>query len=156
MRSFVKSKCLFITTRRRLNVLFENNTAIKQIQTEKESMQICKHCVEKGVDSIEVSGNGISLVGINEAYFLDFAKKLADEVSIPIILVGGHRSINNMNQILHSMDISFLSMSRPLICEPFLVKRWQENELTPSKCISCNSCYSTFAHRCIFKKTLQN
>ena len=63
---------------------------------ENESLEICKMLAEAGIDSIEVSGNGTSVggikAGINEGYFGDFAAKLASEVEIPIICVGGWRS----------------------------------------------------------------
>ena len=59
--------------------------------TSAESLEICQLCADAGMDSIEVSGNGTSVAGIeagvNEAYFKDFALALADAVNIPIILV---------------------------------------------------------------------
>ena len=65
--------------------------------TPAESLKICQLCADAGMDSIEVSGNGTSAggirAGVNEAYFKDFALALADTVNIPIILVGGHRSV---------------------------------------------------------------
>ena len=67
---------------------------------ENGAMRICLAC-EPYLDSIEVSGNGTSVAGIkagvNEAYFKDFALVLSSKVNIPVILVGGHRSIENMN-----------------------------------------------------------
>ena len=66
-----------------------------------DSLSICKQCAAAGMNSIEVSGNGPSVPGVksgvNEAYFKDFALTLAEEVKIPIILVGGHRSFENMD-----------------------------------------------------------
>ncbi|MBQ2663412.1 MAG: NADH:flavin oxidoreductase [Clostridia bacterium] len=128
--------------------------------TPEMSMEICKQCAAAGIDSIEVSGNGTSVpnirAGVNEAYFKDFALKLADETSVPVILVGGHRSIDNMEKILNEGKIECLSLSRPLVREPDLPKRWQGGDLAPSKCISCNMCYRTPAHECIFKIKSKN
>lgn len=121
---------------------------------ENGAMRICLAC-EPYLDSIEVSGNGTSVAGIkagvNEAYFEKFALALADKVEIPVILVGGHRGIENMNRVLNDGKIEYLSLSRPLIREPDLVNRWQNGDCSPAKCVSCNLCYRTPAHKCIFR-----
>ena len=122
--------------------------------SKEQSMKICKELILAGIDSIEVSGNGTSVAGIkagvNEAYFKDFAIELAQSDNANIILVGGHRSIDNMEKILNKSNIKCLSMSRPLIREPNLLNRWRSGDKSPSKCISCNRCYNTINHKCIF------
>lgn len=121
---------------------------------ENGAMRICLACAPY-LDSIEISGNGTSVsgikAGVNEAYFKRFALDLAEKVDIPVILVGGHRSIENMNDVLNEGKIEYLSLSRPLICEPDLIDRWQRGECSPAKCVSCNMCYRTPAHKCIFR-----
>ncbi|MBQ7705768.1 MAG: NADH:flavin oxidoreductase [Selenomonadaceae bacterium] len=121
-----------------------------------ESFAICKSLATAGIDSIEVSGNGTSIrgirAGVNEGYFSEFAARLANEIKIPVICVGGWRSKNVMEKILNETKIAALSLSRPLICEPDFPKKLQRGETEISKCISCNACYSTPAHRCIFRK----
>ena len=123
---------------------------------ERESLIICKALAKAGIDSIEVSGNGTSVPGIrprvNEAYFAPFAAKLAEEVDIPVILVGGLRSIEEMEKMLNETKIQFLSLSRPLLREPDLPRKLQSGESTASKCISCNRCYSSPCHCCVFRK----
>lgn len=119
-----------------------------------DAMDTCLIMANKGIDSIEISGNGTSVsnirAGVNEAYYLPFAKELKNHSQVPIILVGGHRSIENMNNILNSTSIEMFSISRPLIREPGLINRWQSGDSEPAKCISCNMCYQTPGHRCIF------
>ena len=119
-----------------------------------DSLAICQLCAENGVESIEVSGNGTSVTGIragrDEAYFKDFALLLAEQVDIPVILVGGHRSPACMRSVLNEGRIACLSLSRPLIREPDLPRRWQAGDSTPAACISCNACYRTPGHQCIF------
>lgn len=121
---------------------------------ENGAMRICLACAPY-LDSIEVSGNGTSVAGIkaglNESYFKSFALSLAEKVDIPVILVGGHRSIDNMNKVLNEGKIEYLSLSRPLIREPDLIDRWKRGECSPAKCVSCNMCYRTPAHKCIFR-----
>lgn len=121
---------------------------------EAESLAICKLLVEAGIDSIEVSGNGTSVrgirAGVDEGYFAGFAAHLAEEVNVPIICVGGWRSRSLMEKILSATKIELLSLSRPLVREPDLPKKFLDGLSDVSKCVSCNACYSTPAHRCIF------
>ena len=127
-----------------------------------DAMETCLIMADKGIDSIEISGNGTSVSnirpGINEAYYLPFAKELKKHSQVPIMLVGGHRSVENMNDILNNTDIEMLSISRPLIREPQLINRWKSGDTSPAKCISCNMCYQTPGHRCIFvlKENMKN
>ena len=121
---------------------------------EDESLEICKMLAAAGIDSIEVSGNGTSVggikTGVNEGYFADFAARLADKVDVPIICVGGWRSRQIMENFLNQTQVELISLSRPLVREPDLPKKLFSGESSVSKCVSCNACYRTPAHRCIF------
>ena len=123
---------------------------------EEESFLICKMLSEAGINSIEVSGNGTSVAGIkphkNEGYFSKFAASLAEEINTPVILVGGLRSLDFMNDILNKTKIELISISRPLLCEPDLPNKFQNGISNESKCISCNRCYSSNSHKCVFRK----
>ena len=113
----------------------------------------CRIMKAHGVDAIEISGNYTSRearAGANEGYFQKYAVAVKERVDIPIILVGGHRSIENMNAILFKTDIEFLSLSRALIREPGIINRWKSGNLKPSACVGCNACYRTPGHKCIF------
>ncbi len=123
---------------------------------EYQSFEICKILAQHGIDSIEVSGNGTSVPGIkahvNEAYFLNFAAGLAEEISTPVILVGGLRSLETMQNILDTTKIELLSLSRPLLREPDLPNKLLNGQSSVSKCISCNACYNSHAHKCVFRR----
>ena len=114
----------------------------------------CKLMVDAGIDAIEVSGNGTTHTGIkagrNEGYFRAAAMSLAALVDVPIVLVGGLRSIEKINQILEETQIQYVSLSRPLVREPNLIQRWLDGDTNPSLCVSCNTCYRTPGHQCIF------
>lgn len=124
--------------------------------TEKECLSICKILDEAGIGSIEVSGNGTSVGGIkahvNEGYFAPAAAAIADEVSCPVIVVGGFRSLDSMEAVLNSSKIELISLSRPLLREPDLPQKMKEDPSTVSKCVSCNACYSSKSHKCIFRR----
>ena len=123
---------------------------------EEESLELCKLLVLGGIDSIEVSGNGTSVSGIkahvNEGYFLPFAARLAEAVDVPVMLVGGLRALDTMEAVLNQTKIELISLSRPLLCEPDLPKKMQADPKAVSRCISCNRCYSSDAHKCVFRR----
>lgn len=91
---------------------------------ESESVKICELLDKAGIDSIEVSGNGTSVGGIkahvNEGYFVPTAEIIAESVSCPVIVVGGFRSHDTMEDVLNSTKIEYISLSRPLLSEPDL------------------------------------
>ena len=126
---------------------------------------------EAGIDTIEVSGNGTSRTGIhagqNEGYFRASAMALAafldqagdsndNPLRTPIALVGGLRSVDKINQYLNETKIEYVSLSRPLIREPNLINRWQQGNTAPALCVSCNTCYRTPGHKCIFNLRNKN
>lgn len=122
---------------------------------EAECVNTCKLLDAAGIDSIEVSGNGTSVAGIrahrNEGYFVPAAAAVANAVSCPVIAVGGFRALDTMEAVLNSTKITFLSLSRPLLCEPDWPNKLLADPSAVSKCISCNRCYSSPSHTCIFR-----
>jgi 2,4-dienoyl-CoA reductase-like NADH-dependent reductase (Old Yellow Enzyme family) len=98
--------------------------------------------VEKaGVAAIDVIGPVSKAEG--ESYFLKYAQKL--RVQVPVILTGGNRNVDRLEQILQAGPPDFVAMARPLIREPDLPARWQERKGDPNAdCISCNRCLDGF------------
>lgn len=123
---------------------------------ESECLAICKLLDQAGIDSIEVSGNGTSVGGIrahvNEGYFVPTAAEIAGAVSCPVIVVGGFRSLDVMEEVMNKTDIELISLSRPLLREPDLPNKMKVDPAVISKCVSCNACYSSQAHKCVFRK----
>ena len=117
-------------------------------------MLTSKLLADAGIDAIEVSGNGTSRTGIhagrNEGYFGAAAMSLAALVDAPVVLVGGLRSLEKINYFLEETRIEYVSLSRPLVREPNLIDRWQQGDTAPALCVSCNTCYRTPGHQCIF------
>jgi 2,4-dienoyl-CoA reductase-like NADH-dependent reductase (Old Yellow Enzyme family) len=56
-----------------------------------------------------------------------------------------------MEAVLNSTKIDFISLSRPLLREPELPHKMAQDEGYISKCASCNACYSSPAHKCVFR-----
>jgi 2,4-dienoyl-CoA reductase-like NADH-dependent reductase (Old Yellow Enzyme family) len=117
-----------------------------------EACGVARTLEEEGIDAIEVSG-GTAASGQKtpartridapekEAYHRALAREIKGKVRIPVGLVGGLRSPAVLEEILQAGDADFFSMSRPLIREPGLVKRWSSGDRSTARCISCNGCF---------------
>jgi 2,4-dienoyl-CoA reductase-like NADH-dependent reductase (Old Yellow Enzyme family) len=135
-----------------------------------EAVQIAKMIIDAGIDCIEVTGGtgsdsrlNIVVPAINtvekEAYFAPYAEFLKKYVSVPVILVGGLRSPSVMEKLVQGGVAEFVSMCRPLIREPGLVKRWKQGDLKRAKCVSCNKCsvyHRTRPLRCYVDEPLKD
>ena len=76
-----------------------------------------------------------------EPYNLEAAKVIKPVIGdLPLILVGGIRKMDQMEDILNNKYADLISMSRPFIREPYLVKSLKEGKKTSSDCLSCNRC----------------
>jgi 2,4-dienoyl-CoA reductase-like NADH-dependent reductase (Old Yellow Enzyme family) len=76
-----------------------------------------------------------------EAYNLSLAREVKRRVSCPVMAVGGFRSLDVAEKALQEGAVDYISMSRPLIREPGLARRWREGDTSPARCISCNGCF---------------
>lgn len=93
---------------------------------------------ELGVTALEISGgNWPECEG--EDYYLKQAEIIKKNIGIPIILVGGLRTFESMESYLDEQIIDMVSLSRPFICEPDLIRRYQNGQ-KKSSCQSCNYC----------------
>lgn len=73
-------------------------------------------------------------------YNVDSAMKIKKNIKIPVIVVGGIRKLEDIETIISSGKSDFVSMARPFILEPTLVKKFMERKEKESKCINCNYC----------------
>ena len=105
-----------------------------------------------GIDAIELSGGtflsgkfGPSRGGIKseerEAYFKEAAKLFKKKLAVPVILVGGIRSFQVAESLVEEGFADYVSMSRPFIREPDLVRRWKTGDRSKAKCVSDNQCF---------------
>jgi len=91
-----------------------------------------------------------------EAYHLPYAREIKKVIDVPLILVGGIRSLDVIERILAEGSADFVALSRPLIRQPDLPDRWLKGigGLT-ADCISCNACIGSILEggvRCIQKE----
>ncbi len=73
-------------------------------------------------------------------YNVDAAVQIKQNVSIPVVVVGGIHSMTSIEDIICNKGIDYVSMSRPFIIEPTIVKKFQADKQSESKCINCSYC----------------
>lgn len=119
-----------------------------------DSLQVGRMLADAGLDAIELSGGLLtggklspSRPGIKseeeEAYFREEARYFKNALGIPLILVGGMRSCQVAERLVTEGAADYISMSRPLIREPFLINRWKSGDLCRAQCKSDNLCFKT-------------
>ena len=99
-----------------------------------DSLTVAKWLADAGVDLLEISGGTyeqprlLNLDGVEpieeqsiarstlarEAYFVDFAKAMREELSIPIMVTGGLRRREVMNHVLETGGADMIGLGRPL------------------------------------------
>lgn len=127
--------------------------------TEREFLETAKALGKNGIDAIEVSGGSITgehsaaRPKKHSAYHLESAKKATQKTNADIILVGGMREVDAIETILSETDIKAVSLARPFVREPGLVKRWISGDRTKAKCVACNGCFNPSGLRCFFDLT---
>lgn len=125
-----------------------------------ETKEICKYIEAYGYDGIEITGNvhgkantmtNQSFDGhqiLKEGYFLEYANVIANLVSIPVMTVGGFSDPKHIEEVLKTTNIKMISISRPLMSDPDLVKNWQNKNYIKSRCLHCSKCRTKIGNYC--------
>jgi 2,4-dienoyl-CoA reductase-like NADH-dependent reductase (Old Yellow Enzyme family) len=108
-----------------------------------------------GINAIELSGGtGLKVSQYSssrvynpdseeqEVYYQESARQFKQTVKVPLILVGGIRSYEVAARLIEKEEADYIALSRPLIREPDLVRRWQSGDRRRATCISCNQCFT--------------
>jgi 2,4-dienoyl-CoA reductase-like NADH-dependent reductase (Old Yellow Enzyme family) len=119
--------------------------------SEGKAAAVC--CAEWGVDAIEISqglrGKRYSQTEFRtkikgpdqEEYFRNWCREIKEAVDIPVMMVGGLRSLEMMSEVIQKKEADFISLSRPLIREPDIIGRWEKGQGGRPSCVSCNLCF---------------
>jgi 2,4-dienoyl-CoA reductase-like NADH-dependent reductase (Old Yellow Enzyme family) len=133
--------------------------------TVEEMLQVASLLEQAGIDAVEMSGGTIAsgaLVPIRtavpeqekEVYYREAAILFKEKIGVPLLLVGGIRSFEVCEELVEKGWADYLSLSRPLICEPNLIERWKSGDTAKSACISCSGCLKAGFRgrgvRCVF------
>lgn len=101
---------------------------------EGESIQVVQKLSELGIDFIEISGGNYespqmlsakSSTRQREAFFIDYAEKARQVSQAPLIITGGFRSEQAMNEALQSGHLDLVGVARPFALMPDLPNQIQ-------------------------------
>ncbi|MEZ9629286.1 NADH:flavin oxidoreductase [Vibrio breoganii] len=133
-------------------------------QSFEQTRAICKKLEQLGVDAIIVSGNihgkasemvGESFDGYTlqqEGYFHEYGHVISQDVKVPVITVGGLSDFDAIENIANNTGIDLFAVSRPLLAEPQLIKRWKEGDRAPVDCERCSKCRTKRGNFCVVFK----
>ena len=119
--------------------------------TADESIQVAQMLEDAGVDIIEISGGtyeqpkliGVDDLTINpkrseerkestiarEAYFLEYAQDIRKAVSLPLMVTGGFRTREGIEDALQSNVCQMVGIGRPLCADPYCIKKMIAGEI---------------------------
>jgi len=83
-----------------------------------------------------------------EGYFVDNAARIRAVVSIPVAGLGGFRTFAAMERAVRDGRADLVSLSRPLVRDPGLIRKFRLGEVSKSDCLSCNRCFILRGTRC--------
>lgn len=81
-----------------------------------------------------------------EAYFRPWARELRESVDTTVLLAGGMRTTETMNDVIASGDADFVAMARPFIREPDIAAQIAAGRRGRVDCTSCNLCLRHEGH----------
>jgi 2,4-dienoyl-CoA reductase-like NADH-dependent reductase (Old Yellow Enzyme family) len=76
----------------------------------------------------------------HEGYLIEYSARIKAAVDVPIMVVGGMRDLQMLENVVETGKGDLISMCRPFIREPDLINRWASGDTSPSTCISCDGC----------------
>jgi 2,4-dienoyl-CoA reductase-like NADH-dependent reductase (Old Yellow Enzyme family) len=92
----------------------------------------------------------------HEGYFRTWCQQIKKSVDVPVMMVGGLRTPELMEEVIQKGEADLISLCRPLIREPGIINDWQKGHRHRSACISCNKCYEALVKgeplHCVIKK----
>ena len=73
-------------------------------------------------------------------YNVEAARRIKEQVIIPVIVTGGIRRLQDIEEIITRNTADYVSMCRPFIIEPNIVSKFLSGKQTESRCIDCGYC----------------
>jgi 2,4-dienoyl-CoA reductase-like NADH-dependent reductase (Old Yellow Enzyme family) len=129
-----------------------------------DAIVVAKTLAAKGIDLIEVSGGGRGRTqdlrvrakhpDYPELDFAGHAIKIREATKpTPMGLVYGFTEIDTMHKVIENDLTDIVSLSRPFIREPDIVKKMKNGQIKAT-CIRCDACRANFGvsmMRCLLK-----
>ena len=119
--------------------------------THEDSIQVASWLNEEGLDLLEISGGTYEqphLVGIDmglnperaevrrestiarEAYFLDYANDIRNVFKGPLMVTGGFRSVQGMNDALNQNACDVIGIARPFCIDPQIANKLLSKDIS--------------------------
>jgi 2,4-dienoyl-CoA reductase-like NADH-dependent reductase (Old Yellow Enzyme family) len=97
-----------------------------------ECITVAKWLAEDGLDLLEISGGTYEQASMldldtaevrestrqREAYFLEYANKIHESAKIPLMITGGFRNRDVMENAVNSGEVDLIGLARPLCTQP--------------------------------------
>lgn len=120
-----------------------------------ETIDICKLLEKHGADSLQItrprSPQFFTQENKAKNPLIEVTERIIENVNIPVILGGGANSQNQINDLINSTNIDYVSMQRPFVKDPSFLVDWQIEGNGVSNCITCNNCYWKKTSTCHIK-----
>ncbi len=121
-----------------------------------ETIEVAKILEKYGVDSLQItrprSPQFFTRENKEKNPLVEASEKIIKNVDIPVILGGGATTQKQINDILNSTDINYISMQRPFVADPSFLVEWQIEGNGESKCKTCNNCYWKKTSTCFINR----
>jgi 2,4-dienoyl-CoA reductase-like NADH-dependent reductase (Old Yellow Enzyme family) len=121
-----------------------------------ETVSICQLLEKHGVDSLQItrprSPQFFTRENNEKNPLIDATERIIENVDVPVILGGGATGQKQINDILNSTSIDFISMQRPFVHDPSFLVDWQIEGNGISGCKTCNNCYWKKTSTCFIKR----
>jgi len=110
--------------------------------------EISKNFPESRRPGVETTLNNLARkVKLKEGYNLEATQMIRPVMgNISLFAVGGFRHVSRMEEAIKNGHTDFISMCRPFIKEPYLVKHIREGKVKTASCTSCNKCFAAVAN----------
>ena len=113
-----------------IGIKLNSSDFLKAGFSEEESMEVVKILSKEGIDLIEISGGTYEAPAMmgkkkkstqtREAYFIDYIKKARKITTTPLMLTGGFRTIQVMENAISSNHVDIIGIARPFALFPNL------------------------------------
>jgi len=110
-----------------------------------DTVEVAQILEKYGVDSLQItrprSPQYFSRENYHKSILANSCNKIIEKVDIPVIMGGGIKSQNQINNVLNKTNVDFISMQRPFVADPSFLVDWKIEGNGEVKCKTCNNCY---------------
>lgn len=120
-----------------------------------DTVEVAQILEKYGADSLQItrprSPQYFSRENYHKSILANACNKIIEKVDIPVIMGGGIKTQNQINNVLNKTDVEFISMQRPFVADPSFLVDWKIEGNGEVKCKTCNNCYWKKTSTCHIK-----